>query len=178
MTINPVLPGCYASPLFYSANAQECDACALRLECARIAQERVSPLLDKVQRFDACFDQERSGSVARWIARRWKRDRSGDAKRTAARETLESWKRVGLNIYELKHRMNPAFPTEPGLKAAFQFIIDNGSGFTRRDIIEELVEETDMTKAGAKRLTDTVADALVEAGILKQENRGILCLNK
>jgi hypothetical protein len=176
MTIYPVRPGCFGSALFYSVNASECSACSLQTDCAKSAQERARPVLETVQKFDTLFDLERAPAVAKWIARRFKRDTSSDRKSALNRVTLDRWKSDGLNVYELRHRMVPA-TKDKDLQIAFKAIVDNGSGFNRRDLAEELQAGVSQTKAGAKRFADTVCDALLEAGVLKNESRGILCLN-
>lgn len=178
MTI-ALTPGCFQSLLFYRAVAPECVACPLHRQCREALLERAPRVVKTVGQLDVRFDQESAPDLAPWIKKRLRRPDTSAAERkqSKARETLESWKRVGLNVYELRHKMNPAFPTEPGLRAAFQSVIDNGAGFSRRDLTEDVRINANLTKVSATCLVNTVCDALLEAGVIKSENRGILCLN-
>lgn len=176
MTINQITPGCFGSAIQYRLTAPECVGCALERMCASTVSERQGRVLTTVAKLDKVFDQNRLGSVSRWFAGRWKRDEVSDRKRSASVATLDRLKTDDVNVYELRHRMNPA-PKNSLLHGLFEGVITLRA-FTRRDLFEDILEreQHNLTKAEAKRQVDILCDALIEAGVLKTENRGILCL--
>lgn len=178
MTINALPPGCFGSAILYRASAEECSMCGHAQGCARSVKEREETVLLTVGRFDRLFALERFQTVGKWFADRWKIKREDDTKRAKAIQLLASWKALGVNVYEIRHRSNPAPASEPHLRAGFAAVISNLAGFKRGDIVEEITARADLnlTKNGAKRFVDQICDALLEAGVLKTESRGILCL--
>jgi hypothetical protein len=183
MTIS-LTPGCFESFLFYRAGAPECEACSLASACRAAVLERAPRVAKTVAQLDARFSQERSADLVPWLQKRLRRpDASAqERKRTKARETLENWKRAGINVFELRHKMNPAPATDHWLNSIFAWVIHYAPGFTRGDLVREVRDDERMvgdipTKAVITRQVNTVCDALLEAGVLKSESRGILCLN-
>lgn len=179
MTDYALTPGCFGSAVLYRRTASECSACSEREECAKTAAERFEQVFSRVTKLDLRFEQERAKTFARTFAARFKRDKVADRKRAQALSTLDTFKRASVNVYEIKHRMNPIPKDSPIIRTVVQLVIDNGLGFTRRDIADELyaAHSDVLTRASAKSTSEKVCDALLEAGVLRAEKRGILCLN-
>lgn len=137
--------------------------------------QRIPSVFRMVRGLDTRFQSERTGPVAAWIKSKMT---AAAPKRVNPRPaaTLEGWKRAGVNVYHLKHARNPMAPGSM-LHAIFASILKAGP-FKTRDIVEEIrAAHPKTTKAAMTALVKNTCDALLLAGILKKENRGVLCLS-
>lgn len=180
MTNRTATPGCFKSALYFSVRAAECARCGLRDECKDSQKSAVRSAADALATYDRQHGTEALSALLRSTKTRFRPDVRKDQAHAEALAHVEKLRAMGINVFEIRHGRNPVPPTKLILRSVFQAIIALGDGFTRGDIFNEVYQANreHITRPKTKAIVDQMCAALVVAGVLRTEKRGIYCINR